>query len=154
MECIPFSGCEYFECEIDICLYTLNSSSIYLPIKTPISDKYKFENWEEAISNVPGSLNFRAEKITCITDIQYIFTSSSIESKGCSGTKNKFTIKGDWELGDNIFYTDFDFKIEIDNKNKDIGKCSMSSWNEREFNCEFEGEGVIKLDETFFKGYF
>ena len=153
-ECIPFSRYDYFECEIDICLYTLNSSNIYLPIKTPISDKYKIENWEEAISKVPGTSNFIAENITCIPDIQNIFAPSSIESKGCSGTKNKFTIKGDWEWGDNIPYTDFDFKIEIDNKNKDIAKCSMSSWNVREFNCEFEGEGDIKFDDTFFKGYF
>ena len=153
-ECMPFSRYDYFECEIDICLYPLNSSDIYLPIKIPISNKYKIENWEEVISKEPGISNNVTENVTCIPNIQNIFAPSSIESKGCSGKKNKFSIKGDWEWGDNIPYSDFDFKIEIDNKNNDIAECSMSSSDVREFNCEFEGEGDIKFDDTFFKGYF
>jgi len=152
-ECIPFDGGEYFECEIDICLYPLNSSDIYLPIKTPISDKYKIENWEEVISKDPGTSNLISENITCIPYVQNNFTPFSIESKGCSGGKNLFTVGGEWE-GDNIPSSDFDYKIKIDNKNKDIAKCSLSSGNVKEFNCEFEGEGDIKFDDTFFKGYY
>ena len=30
----------------------------------------------------------------------------------------------------------------------------MPSGDAREFNCEFESEGDIKLDDNFFKGYF
>jgi len=152
-DCVPFSGGEYFECEIDICLYPLNSSDIYLPIKTPISDKYKIENWEEVISKEPGTSNNISENITCIPDVQNTFAPSSIESKGCSGRKNKFTIRGEWE-GDSIPSSDYNYKIEIDNKNKDIAVCTISSLDAKEFNCEFEGEGDIKFEDKFFKGYF
>ena len=39
-------------------------------------------------------------------------------------------------------------------KKKDIAKCDCSSLNVREFNCEFEGDGDIKFEEKYFKGYY
>lgn len=153
-ECIPFSRFDYFECEIDICLYNLTSTKISLPLETPISTKYKIENWKETISNIQGTTNLVVENVTCIPLIQNNFIIFSIESKGCSGNKNLFTIKGDWATGNNIPYVDFSFKIEIDNEKKDIAKCDCSSLNVREFNCEFEGDGDIKFEEKYFKGYY
>ena len=153
-ECKPFARFDYFECEIDICLYNLTSLDILFSLNAPISEKYKVENWEEVISKIPGITNLIDENITCVPYIQNTFIPSSIESKGCSGNKNIFNIKGDWENGGSIPSNDFDFKIEINNKEKDIANCNFSIFNVKEFNCEFEGEGKINFEEKYFKGYF
>ena len=155
-ECKPFSRFDYFECEIDICLNNLTSTSILLPLETPISEKYKVENWEEVISKIPNSTNLVAENVTCIPYIQNNFILSSIESRGCSGSENIFVIKGDWEFDENIPSNDFNFKIEVDNdkEGKDIAECDFSLSNVREFNCKYEGEGIIKFENNYFKGYY
>ena len=155
-ECKPFSRFDYFECEIDICLDNLTSTNISLPLETPISDKYKIENWEEVISKIPNTTNLIDENVTCIPYIQNNFILSLIESEGCSGKKNLFAMKGYWEWSENIPSIDFNFKIEIDNDNeeRDIAECECLSRNVSEFNCKYEGEGIIKFEEKYFKGYY
>lgn len=152
-ECTPFDiGYSYLYCVIDVCLNSMISANIILPVDAPIDNIYKFVSWEDIIGKIDGETNKVAENVTCIPKPENTFIPSSIESKGCSEKNNVFIINGDWEDKSLLPEVSFDFKIRIDNEQTDIAACSYNKTNTNEFNCQFEGEGTIKFEEKIFKG--
>lgn len=151
VECVPFSVGNYWQCKIDICMYPLEAATIMLSVNAPTDKKYKFLNWEEVIGKTPGTSNKVAENVNFAPTSENNYTPSSIVSEGCSGTKNVFVIKGEYEDQTKLPECAFDFRIIIDNEKKDIAYCESLS-NKKDFRCTFEGEGDIKFEEKMFKG--
>ena len=150
-ECVPYSSLNYWQCEIDICINPLDSATIILSVNAPTDNKYKFLNWEEVIGKTPGTSNKVAENVSCAPTSENNYTPYSIVSEGCSGTKNVFVIKGEYEDQTKLPECILDFRIIIDNEKKDMAYCE-SLLNKKDFRCKFEGEGDIKFEEKMFKG--
>ena len=144
---------EKIHCSLDICLNPLNSSKIMLPLIPPQLDKYKIQKWEEIIGTEDGKSNLIVENAECFPQGTNTFIPTSISSKGCSGTRNTFSINGDWENQNKLPSINFNFKIRIDNDNKDIAECRLENKNIKQFDCSFDGEGDIKFEEKYFQGF-
>jgi len=142
-----------FHCSLDTCLNPLNSSKIMLPLTHPNLDKYKIQKWEEIIGAEDGKSNLVAENVECFPNETNTFIQTSLTSKGCSGTKNTFSINGDWKNQDKLPSINFNFKIRIDNVNKDIAECRLENKNIKQFDCSFDGEGDIKFVDKYFQGF-
>jgi hypothetical protein len=140
-------------CSLDICFNPLNSSKIMLPLTPPQLDKYKIQKWEEIIGAEDGKSNLVSENAECFPKETNTFIQTSLISKGCSGTKNIFSINGDWENQNKLPSINFNFKIRIDNDNKDIAECRLENKNLKQFECSFDGEGDIKFEEKYFQGF-
>ena len=144
-----------FQCSLDICLNPLHSSKIMLPLTPPNSDKYKFQKWEEVIGSEDGKSNLVTENAECSPQETNTFIYASLTSKGCSGTKNIFSINGDWKNENKIPTQNFNFKMRIDNDNdnKDIAECRYENKNIKQFDCSFDGEGDIQFKGKYFQGF-
>jgi hypothetical protein len=140
-------------CSLDICFNPLNSSKIMLPLTPPKLDKYKIQKWEEIIGAEDGKSNLVAENAECFPKETNTFIQTSLTSKGCSGTKNTFSINGEWKDQEDLPTLSFDFQIRIDNANKDIAKCNLKIENIKQIDCSFDGEGDIQFEEKYFLGF-
>ena len=140
-------------CSLDICFNPLNSSKIMLPITPPNLDKYKIQKWEEIIGAEDGKSNLVTENAECFPQETNTFIKASLTSKGCSGTKNIFSINGEWKNQDKLPSLNFNFKIRIDNDNKDIAECIFENKNIKQFDCSFDGEGDIQFKGKYFQGF-
>ena len=142
----------YLSCKIDVCLNPLNDATILLPLKTPNSNKYKILNWEEVIGAKEGESNLVVKNVFCLPEPSNTFTPSSIKSNGCSGTKNTFSITGQWSDESKLPPFNEDIKIKLDNEKKDIATCKFEKNTPKEIKCEFNGEGDIKFGDLYVKG--
>ena len=142
-------------CSMDVCIDPLHSSKILLPLTPPISDKYKFQKWEEIIGAEDGKSNLVTENAECLPQETNIFINASLTSKGCSGTKNIFSINGEWKNQNKLPTQNFNFKIRIDNENDNnaIAECKYENKNINQFDCSFDGEGDIQFKEKYFKSF-
>ena len=155
-KCSPYEKTAYssakLHCIIDICLYPLVLTDVKLPLTPPNSGKYKINKWEEVIGAKDGESNVVEKSAKCLPEESNTFVPTSLTSNGCSGTKNTFSIIGDWENQEKLPTLNFDFKIRIDNDNQDIAECKLSTKNVKQFDCSFDGEGDIKFEEKYFQG--
>lgn len=144
-----------FHCSMDVCIDPLHSSKILLPLTPPISDKYKFQKWEEIIGAEDGKSNLVTENAECLPQETNIFINASLTSKGCSGTKNIFSINGEWKNQNKLPTQNFNFKIRIDNENDNnaIAECKYENKNINQFDCSFDGEGDIQFRDKYFKSF-
>ena len=122
-----------------------------LPLTPPKSEKIKIQKWEEVIGAEDGKSNLVEDNVECTPYESNTFIPTSLVSKGCSLTKNTFSIIGDWEDQEKVPSESFDFKLIIDNDNKDIAECKFESKNYKQLDCSFDGEGDIKFEEKYFK---
>ena len=99
-----------------------------------------------------GKSNLVAEDVECFPQETNTFIPTSLTSKGCNVTKNIFSIDGDWENQEKLPTFSNDFKLRIDNANKDIADCRIEKENVKQLICSFEGEGDIKFEEQYFQG--
>jgi len=149
--CTPFSEIiQFFICNINILGYPLNNVDIYLPNEPPISKKYGFINWKNIIGKSPGISNkITKTKVTCLPKEKNAFIPSSIISKGCESKKNIFTINGIWmyDIEDKkpLFW---DINLLILNENNKFAYCQYDYFN-LNMNCEYDGYGIIKFEETY-----
>ena len=131
---------------------SLSNVDIYLPVKPPQKQGYEFINWEETIGANEGKSNL-ISNVKCLPEEQNIYTITSIQTNGCSGNKNAFTINGKWEDNKsiNLPILDFDTKFFLDNENKDLCECEFEV-SDNSMKCKFEGKGKIKFNEQYFSG--
>ena len=146
----------YLSCEIDISLYyPLNNVDVFLPVNAPQVSGYKFVNWEKVIGNNPDISN--KITISCLPKESNTFNINSIKADGCSGGNNTFTISGEWsqEKKYSLLESNFDFHFYMGNEDKDIAYCKYSESTSITMNCQFNGDGNIKINEkTYFNsGY-
>jgi hypothetical protein len=155
--CHPFEKTSFtpakLSCSIDVCLYPLNITNIMLPLTPPNSEKYKIQKWEEVIGAEDGRTNIVERNVQCLPKESNTFIPKSLTSKGCSGTKNTFSINGEWKDQEDLPTLSFDFQIRIDNANKDIAKCNLKIENIKQIDCSFDGEGDIQFEEKYFLGF-
>ena len=154
-KCVPYEetpiSSAKLHCTIDVCFYPLNSVKVMLPLTSPKSEKIKIQKWEEVIGAEDGKSNLVEDNVECTPYESNTFIPTSLVSKGCSLTKNTFSIIGDWEDQEKVPSESFDFKLIIDNDNKDIAECKFESKNYKQLDCSFDGEGDIKFEEKYFK---
>lgn len=140
-------------CSMDVCMNSLDGTDILLPPTTPKSDQFNILDWEQVIGRKVGETNLVAENVTCLPNSSYTFNTKSVKSTGCIENKNTFSIIGNW-LSDESEFPSYNHKIQIklDNANKDIASCQIKTNNTNEINCEFNGGGDIKFDDSYVKG--
>ena len=97
--------------------------------------------------------NIVERNVQCLPKESNTFIPKSLTSKGCSGTRNTFSINGEWKDQEDLPTLSFDFQIRIDNANKDIAKCNLKIENIKQIYCSFDGEGDIQFEEKYFLGY-
>ena len=158
-ESSPFNGIltseeDFLQCPIDINLYyPLKEIDIFLQVDPPQESGYQFPNWKETIGSNPDVSN-KISKITCLPKKYNTFNVNSIKNNGCSGNKNSFTIYGKWEDNDNLPSLDFDFQFFLENNKKDLIDCEYKKGTDSYYmDCQFDGEGKIKVDEQYFVGF-
>jgi hypothetical protein len=155
-KCVPYEktiqSSSKLHCIIDVCFSPLNEVKLMLPLIPPKSEKIKIQKWEEVIGAEDGKSNLVEENVDCTPYESNTFIPTSLVSKGCSLTKNTFSINGEWENQEKIPSDSFDFKIRIDNDKKDIAECKFESKNVKQLDCSFDGEGDIKFGEKYFLG--
>ena len=100
-----------------------------LPLSPPNTGKYKFLRQEEIIGAEDGKSNLVAENVECFPQENNTFIPTSLTSNGCNGTKNTLSINGDWENQEKLPTFTHDFKLRIDNVNKDIAYCRIEKEN-------------------------
>jgi hypothetical protein len=156
-KCVPYEetpiSSAKLHCTIDVCFYPLNSVKVMLPLTSPKSEKIKIQKWEEVIGAEDGKSNLVENNADCTPYESNTFIPTSLVSKGCSLTKNTFSINGEWENQEKIPSDSFDFKIRIDNDNKDIAECRFENKNIKQFDCSFDGEGDIQFKGKYFQGF-
>ena len=82
-------------CIVDGYKYDISHSNlhnIFLPVKDPSTNIFKFENWEDKIG---PSTNFIVHDTNCPTkkiDYAFTFKPSPFKMSGCNGIKRKFSI--------------------------------------------------------------
>ena len=139
----------FFICDINICVYPLDNTDIFLPIKAPNSIKYGFRNWEKIIGSNPGVTN-KISGVTCLPKEINTFIPSSIKEEGCNDKKIIFSIYGKWKDTDESKIPFFlEFPLLIQNENIYIANCEYEPINPIHMKCEFEGSGIIKFDELY-----
>lgn len=147
-ECSPIAVLLVYEfsCKIDISRYPLNNVNIIFPTSAPNNDQYTFKNWESIIGSDPGVSNV-IESVNCSPEAKNTFVPNSITYDDCIIDFRKIYIKGNWEDSEGkhpIDYTSGD--IVLDNSNKDVVDCSYKN---SVFECKFEGEGRLKINEQY-----
>ena len=155
-KCLPYEetpiSSAKLHCTIDICFYPIyENSKVMLPLTPPKSEKIKIQKWEEVIGAEDGTSNLVEDKVECTPYESNTFIPASLVSNGCSLTKNTFSIIGDWENQEKIPSESFDFKLIIDNDNKDIAECKYEINNYKQLDCSFDGEGDVKFEDRYFK---
>lgn len=148
-KCNPFKFLSSkFMCHIYVS-YPLNKIDVLLPTITPIVDKYTFKNWEEVFGANPGVSN-KISDVTCLPEEKNTFIPSSITIGECFLGTRSFTINGEWEKKDKAELNNYSSaNILLDNKDGDISKCIYKT-QFNGFDCDFEGEGEIKMKEQYF----
>ena len=132
-----------FACAIDKNKFPLNNVNITLPITPPNVEGYTFKNWEKTIGYKPGYSN-KLYRITCLNKEENTFVPSSITVEECT-----FVINGNWENENSInLYSFSQIEIVVENEKKDIAICNYKKELTR-FECEFEGDGSIKIKEQY-----
>ena len=82
--------------------------------------------------------------ITCLNKEENTFVPSSITVEDCT-----FIINGYWEYENSIsLYSFSTVEIEVDNEKKDFAICKFNNQPMR-FECDFEGDGPIKIKEQY-----
>ena len=132
-----------FACAIDKNQYPLNNVNITVPTTPPDIVGYTFKNWEKTIGYKPGYSN-KLYHITCLNKEENTFVPSSITVEDCT-----FIINGNWENENSInLYSFSQIEIVVDNEKKDIAICNYKNQLMR-FECEFEGDGPIKIKDQY-----
>lgn len=153
--CYPLSKSsvseDHFQCEINICEFPLKSTNIFLSLNPPSSEKYSFPNWKETIGSSPKISNkVPDDDIVCTPSENDTFTPNSITNDGCSGKKNHFKIVGGWK-DETILPKNVSFVLRPKNKENVIVNCNFSKYIFHSINCNFEGDGKLSFDDSYFK---
>ena len=146
----------FLSCKIDVSFYyPLNYVDIFLPVNAPQVSGYKFVNWEKVIGNNPDTSN--KITISCLPKESNTFNINSITANGCSKGNNTFTISGEWskEKEYTLLESNFNFKFYLGNEDNDIAYCKYNESPSITMNCQFNGDGNIKINEkTYFNSGF
>ena len=147
-ECTPLNLVVFsqFLCEIDIAKYPLDKVDIIFPTTAPNTKSFTFQDWDKVIGKQPGVSN-KISKVDCKLDT-HTFIPSSISLEGCFLGETSFRIYGKWENESPL--ADYSlFELILDNDRKDNAQCSYNA-NPVYFDCSFEGEGRLKINEQNF----
>lgn len=130
-------------CIVDGYKYDISHSNlhnIYLPVKDPSTDSFKFENWEDKIR---PSTRFIVDDTNCPTkkiDYAFTFKSSPFEMSGCNGNKRKFSISCTrYNDISNLNDSNLDVYIYFGSPLHKTANCSVDLEDkDTSFNCEMQ----------------
>ncbi len=147
--CYPFFktsvSADLLQCEINICDYLIEDEVI-LSVEKPVVEGYSFPNWKETIGASPGESNRVDDNVVCTLEAKAAFTTDSIESSGCKGKTNIFKINGKWSNETE----DLGFVLDVEGS-EEKAICEYKNQKKDYIQCEFGGEGDIKIYDKYFK---
>ena len=136
----PKKGYPYFiYCFVDGFKYDISDQhNIFLPLENPLTNNFKFENWEEKIRVDTHILTWAANCPVQKLDYSFTFKDSPIEVSGCHGDKRKFSISATrfnnfTNLDDNNLTVYLHFREPI---HRDANCTVDLDTNDTTFNCE------------------
>ena len=145
-DCLPITLITpKLSCHVQIS-YPFNNADIILPTKAPTIDKYTFKNWEKTIGSNSGVSN-KIGGVTCVPEEKNTFEPTSITIGDCKYLSGRnIKISGNWADEKNKLSDYATIYMSLDNSNGDFAKCVYKS---SQFECDYPGQGRIKIDEQY-----